>query len=217
MRPVAVLRPEPGNAATAARIEALGLDAIRLPLFAVAPVAWDCPDPAAHDAVLLTSANAVRHGGAGLERLHALPVFAVGAATARAARDAGFDVALTGNADAAALLAAAKASGVTRGLHLGGRERTVMVGGPVSAAITVYASDAVPEVDLAPLQGSVALLHSARAARRLAALAVDRGDIRLAVLSEALVVAAGSGWDRIAVAGAPDDQALLAAACALAD
>jgi uroporphyrinogen-III synthase len=32
-RSLAVLRPEPGNAATAARIEARGLTAIRLPLF----------------------------------------------------------------------------------------------------------------------------------------------------------------------------------------
>ena len=42
---------------------------------------------------MLTSANAIRHGGAGLERLRSLPVHAVGEATAAAAREAGFAVA----------------------------------------------------------------------------------------------------------------------------
>ena len=62
-RPLAVLRPEPGNGATAARIEELGFRAIRLPLFAVRALAWTMPDAADHDALLLTSANAVRFGG----------------------------------------------------------------------------------------------------------------------------------------------------------
>ena len=84
-RPIVVLRPEPGNRVTAAAIEGRGLRAIRLPLFAVQPVAWQAPDPAGFDALLLTSANAVRHGGAGLARLLSLPVFAVGEATADAA------------------------------------------------------------------------------------------------------------------------------------
>ena len=38
-RPLAVLRPEPGNAATTQAIEALGRRAIRLPLFRVMPLA----------------------------------------------------------------------------------------------------------------------------------------------------------------------------------
>ena len=43
-RPIAVLRPEPGNGATVAAIEAAGGMAIRLPLFAAAPVASDAGD-----------------------------------------------------------------------------------------------------------------------------------------------------------------------------
>ncbi len=83
MKPLAVLRPEPGNAATAARIAAAGARTIRLPLFAVGPLAWTPPDPAVHDALLLTSANAVRQAGPGLAGYRTLPVHAVGAAPAR--------------------------------------------------------------------------------------------------------------------------------------
>ena len=64
-RPIAVLRPEPGNAATADRIAALGLAAIRLPLFEVRALDWAPPDPAGFDALLLTSANAPRLAGPG--------------------------------------------------------------------------------------------------------------------------------------------------------
>ena len=111
-RPIAVLRPEPGNGATVAAIEAAGGMAIRLPLFAAAPVAWHAPDPAAFDALLLTSANALRHGGPELAALRSLPVHAVGGATAAAARQAGFAVAHAGTGDGAALVAAAEAAGV---------------------------------------------------------------------------------------------------------
>ena len=66
-RAVAVLRPEPGNAATAARIEQVGLTAIRLPLFSVRAVDWVVPDPARFDSLILTSANTPRLAGAGLD------------------------------------------------------------------------------------------------------------------------------------------------------
>ena len=102
-RRLAVLRPEPGNSATAARIVAAGFDAVRLPLFAVEPLAWTAPDPGEYDALLLTSANAVRHAGTALDRLRGVPVVAVGQATANAARAAGLTVAITGDGDAAAV------------------------------------------------------------------------------------------------------------------
>ena len=222
-RALAVLRPEPGNAATAGRIEALGLTAIRLPLFEVHAVAWAPPDPAAYDALLLTSANAVRFGGAGLDAFKRLPVLAVGSSTASAARAAGFDVMAAGEADAAALAALAAARGVTRALHLGGRDRSIGTGGPIAEAITVYANDPlrVAAPQLAGLIGAVALLHSTRAAHRLAALvdahSVARDAIRIAAFSAAIAVATGSGWAGCVTAHAPNDAALIAAARALAD
>ena len=53
---------------------------------------------------LLTSANAVRCGGEQLHSLRGLKAYAVGEATAEAAREAGFDIAATGDAGVDRLL-----------------------------------------------------------------------------------------------------------------
>lgn len=222
-RPLAVLRPEPGNAATVARIEALGLAAIRLPLFEVRALDWATPDPARFDALLLTSANTVRHAGSGLAALAQLPVHAVGEATATAARGAGLDVVAVGARDGAALLATAAERGVRRALLLGGRDRAVDNHPIIAATIAVYASEpiAIAVAAIDRLAGSVALLHSPRAARRVAELAgragLDRRRVRLAAISAAAAEAAGGGWDRVAVAGTPEDAALIDLARTLAD
>jgi uroporphyrinogen-III synthase len=214
-RPVAVLRPEPGNSATAARLAERGLTAIRLPLFQVVGLAWDVPDPSAFDALIITSANTLRHGGNGLGVLKSLPVLAVGAATANAARTAGFDVVAVGEADAAALIAEAATRGIGRALHLGGREAMVAAGGVVARAIPVYASEAatIDAGQVAALSGSIALLHSARAARQLAMLidqsGIDRHDIAIAAISPAVAATTGLGWARINVATSPNDPALI--------
>ncbi|MES2096472.1 MAG: uroporphyrinogen-III synthase [Pseudomonadota bacterium] len=218
-RAVAVLRPEPGNAATAGRLEAIGVSAIRLPLFAVRPLDWSVPDPARFDALVLTSANAARLGGPGLARLAALPAYVVGEATALAARAAGLTVAMTGDSDGAALVAAA--ADVKRGLLLSGRERMLDAGGIIAEAIAVYASDMLPvaDADVNALTDAVVLLHSARAARRLSDL-IDparRRTIRVAALSPAIASAAGSGWESLQPARTPTDDALLALARQLAD
>ncbi|RIA44228.1 uroporphyrinogen-III synthase [Hephaestia caeni] len=221
MRPIAILRPEPGNAATAAAIDAMGLATIRLPLFAVRAIDWVAPEPDGFDALVLTSANAVRLGGAGLDRFKALPVHAVGSATAAAAREAGFSVVAVGDSDGVTLIADAARSGVSRALHLGGRERKLQAGGPIAAAITVYASEplAIGAAALARLEGSVTLVHSPNAARRLDHLAatIDRGSVRIAALSAAVAGALGTGWARIEAVAAPSDAALLALARTLAD
>ena len=222
-RAIAVLRPEPGNAATVAAIEALGLTAIRLPLFEVHAIDWTPPDVTRFDALLLTSANAPRHAGPGLAGLRRLPVHAVGDATAAAARDAGLEVVAVGGRDGAALVAAAAASGVRRGLLLGGRDRALASDPIIAEAIAIYASDpmAVPVEALDRLTGSVVMVHSPRAARRVADLidraGIDRRTVRLAAISAAAADAAGGDWDRIAAAATPDDAALTALARALAD
>ena len=218
-RPFAVLRPEPGNTATADRVEALGLQAIRLPLFAIRALSWSPPDPADHDALLLTSANAVRFGALELADFLSLPVLAVGEKTAESARLAGFDVMAAGNADAAAMLALAAARGLSRVLHLGGLDRAIEAHGPVTRAIAVYASEEVPvpAEGIGRLRGGTALLHSARAAARLGALvdthAIARSEIAIAALSPAVAATAGIGWATVAIATAPTDAALIAAAC----
>ena len=64
-----VIRPQPGADATAKRVEALGHEAVLMPLFEVHAVAWDAPPVNAYDALILSSGNAVRHAGEGLHKL----------------------------------------------------------------------------------------------------------------------------------------------------
>lgn len=216
-RPLAVLRPEPGNAATARAIEALGRSALRLPLFRIVPLAWAGPPADAHDALILTSANAVRQAGAALQAYATLPVHAVGAATAAAARAAGLHVVATGNADGQALLDAAERAGVRCALLLTARERAVADHPVLGAIRAVYASEAVEGVDVTLLHGTVALVHSQRAARRLAMLVRERGSVAVAAIAPAVADALGSGWRAVVVAARPDDAATVAAALPLSD
>ncbi len=218
-RPIAVLRPEPGNRVTAIAIEAQGHRTIRLPLFETRPVAWAGPDATGYDALIVTSANAFRHGGTGLVRLLDLPVWAVGAATAEAARRNGFTVAGTGDAGSAKLLAMAEAAGVRCALHLAGRERTVESGGIVADILTVYASeprDIAPEAAV-QLDGAILLVQSARAGERVRELVGDKAHTVLVAVSDGAADAAGTGWQQVVIPGGVTGTALVDAAIALAD
>src|SRR4051794_9421750 len=182
MRRVVVLRPEPGASETAARARQLGLEPILMPLFDVEPVRWEAPDPAEFDALLLTSANAIRYGGEQLTGLRALPVHAVGEATARAARDAGFDMAMVGERGVDDLLDSLDPS--LRLLHLCGEDRRE----PHTArhaitSLVVYRSKERPHVDVSAGHGAIVLFHSPRAARRFAELAGERESISIAAIS----------------------------------
>jgi uroporphyrinogen-III synthase len=207
-----VVRPEPGNARTVARLRAGGGEALGWPLFMPAPVDWAAPDPAAYDALLVTSANAIRLGGAALSRLADLPVIAVGDETAAVARAAGLRVAAIGDGGVDAALAAGRSAGLTRLLHLAGREH-VDSGHPT---VIVYASaDATTDGDAfaAAARGRIVLLHSVRAAERVAALIpADRRTIGIAALSPKVRAAAGEDWDVALTASVPTDAAL----CSLA-
>lgn len=222
-RPIAVLRPEPGNRVTAAVIEAAGRKAIRLPLFEARPIAWDVPDPQGFDALIVTSANAMRHGGSGIARLLDLPVYAVGEATAESARRAGFGVAATGSTGSADLIALARAKGVARALHLAGRERSIEAGGIVAQVVTVYATDPIPVPPAAVqrLVGSVVLVQSARTGERLGEIAdaagLDRATIALVAIGRRAAEAAGRGWETVVIPPDFGGTALTDAAIALAD
>lgn len=218
MRQLLVLRPEPGAAATVARALAAGFQPIAAPLFTVAPIAWTPPPPEAHDALMLTSANAVRHAGPALAGYRALPVYAVGGATALAAMQAGFADVRTGERDAASLVAQIAADGRTRPLHLAGREsRQVDIAEvPITRRI-VYAAEPVgalpPAAQAALANGAVALLHSPRAASVLGELLRKAGLEPSGVSIAAISAAAAAGpWREAAIAATPDDSALLAAA-----
>ena len=223
-RRLLVLRPEPGASATAERTAALGWTAVKTPLFEVHACDWTPPDAAAPDAVMMTSANAARFGGAGLAGLLRLPLYAVGAATAEAARIAGFTDIRSGAGDGEALLRSAAADGVTRLLHLAGRDHRALANPAVTIERRlVYRSDPAgmlpAEAVDALAAGAIALLHSPRAAARFAALADEAGlarlAIRIAAISAAAREAAGPGWAATAVAAMPTDDALLLAAAGL--
>lgn len=216
-RAAIVLRPAPGDAQTIARLTALGVTARALPLFRIHPVAWSLPS-GEFDALLVTSANAIRHAGAGLEAMRELPVVAVGEASADVARAAGFNVRIVGASDGPAIVAEARAAGLRRLLHLTGRDRMAL---PDVCDVAVYASDALdlPHGALDRVRGQVVLLHSPRAARRFAALidrdGVPRDSVSIAALSEAVAHASGDGWREILVAARPDDALLVTLAAKL--
>jgi uroporphyrinogen-III synthase len=220
VRPLLVLRPEPGAAATLARAVAAGFDAVAAPLFMVAPIAWEPPDPRDFDALMLTSAHAVRLAGTALVRFHPLPVFAVGEATAAAALSAGFARVEAGAGDAAALVARMAGAGVAHALHLAGREHRRIDDAPVRITrVIVYGADPVPALPPAARaaldRGAVALLHSPRAGALLADLAERAGIDRNVVRVVAISAAAARDWPAAAVAATPTDDALLAAAARL--
>jgi uroporphyrinogen-III synthase len=206
-----IVRPRPGADETAARARARGLEPLVAPLFETRALAWTPPDPAGFDAVLLTSANGARLGGAGLECLRALPCYAVGPRTAEAARAAGFADIRTGPADGPAAVAMARQDGAKAPLHLAGRDHIALEG---ATHIAVYAAE--PSGELPPGLGeAVVMLHSPRAAARFAALAPDRARIVVAAISAQAALAAGEGWKQVAVASAPRDEALLELAAEL--
>lgn len=212
MRQLLLLRPEPGLAASAERARELGLEVIACPLFRVEPIAWEAPDTDAYDGLLLTSANAVRHGGAQLDTLKSLPVHAVGSATAGAARASGFRIASVGAGDAAELVA--KLPTTLRLLHLAGADHRPVRGPKIDRWI-VYRSAAIENPALPPLEGLVVALHSPRAGSRLAQLTDKRNRTAIAAISEEAAQAAGHGWERVEVAERPDDPSLLALAAML--
>lgn len=209
-----VLRPEPGASATVERARERGLRAVAAPLFEIESVPWEAPDARGFDGLLLTSAKAVRCAGEQLNDYRALKALAVGEATADAARQAGFDIAVTGEGGVEQLLDSVEAG--LRLLHLCGEDRTPL--GQVSQSIiqrVVYRSRQVDAPDLGAIGGSVALIHSPRAARRLAELVFERGTVSIAAISMAAASAAGPGWQCVKAASKPTDDALLALAALL--
>jgi uroporphyrinogen-III synthase len=216
MRQIVILRPEPGASATFERASAQGLDAIKLPLFEIEPIAWTPPDTSDFDGLLVTSANAIRAAGDGLEQLKMLPVYAVGPTSAAVATEAGLQVARVGAARVRGLLQ--RIDPDLRLLHLAGEDRI----DPRRAwqqitVLPVYRARAVEEVDGAAIDGKVALVQSPRAGARLGEVARDRSTIAVAAISPAAAEACGEGWERVSSVRRPSDLALLALAARLCE
>ena len=217
--PVIAIRPEPGCAATLAAARDMGLAVEGWPLFAVRPVGWDSPPPDSFDALLLGSANALRHGGPQLANFRGKRAYAVGAATAAAARAAGLEVAATGSGGLQALLDREPLP--PRLLRLAGAEHVPLIppAGSEIATRIVYESAALPlplRVSERLAEGALVLLHSAAAARHFAGecerLSIPRVAIALAALGPRIAEEAGLGWRAVRWPSRTCDAALLALA-----
>nr|MEA2796839.1 uroporphyrinogen-III synthase [Phenylobacterium sp.] len=176
-----ITRAQPGADSTAERVRALGHEAIIAPLLAVRTLQDVDVDLRGIAALAFTSANGVR-AFSDLSAERSLRVFAVGAATAQAARAAGFRLVLSADGDVDAL---AEGIGLRRGelrgavLHPGAAEPAGDLAGALekhgveARRLILYETAPVKlEADAARqlIQADAALLHSPRAAQVLASL-----------------------------------------------
>jgi uroporphyrinogen-III synthase len=193
-----ITRAEPGAWATAGRVRALGHEPLVAPLLVVEPAGPAQIDLAGVGALAFTSANGVR-AFAVRSAARALPVFAVGAATARAAQAAGFAEVVHFDGDVNDL-----GAGLVR--HAAGIEGVVLqpgaaepagdlagtVGGqglivrPLALYATVPAAFGPPQSD-ALVRADAALVHSPKCAAILAELLTGgpRPDLKVYAISPA--------------------------------
>ena len=219
-RAVFVLRPEPGLRATIERGRALGLPMVAMPLSHAEPVAWSMPK-GAFDGILIGSANALRHAGEALSALSHLPVYAVGEATADAARARGFAIAQVGEGRLQPLIDTLDPARPLSLLHLAGEER-LPLDAPAHVGITTTTTYTIhhrplDEADTRKLAGGgIVLLHSGAVARHFAdecdRSGVDRSKLALAALAPRIAASVSQGWQSAKVAAIPQDEALLSLA-----
>jgi len=220
MKPVIIIRPQPASAATLAAAKLLNLNAHVIPMFDIHPLPWEMPEPGTFDALLIGSANAMRHAGAALRAYAAKPTYAVGETTAQAARDADLDVVAVGRGGLQDLLGAVKPEH-RKLLRLAGKQRIELAppDGLTIEECEVYASDPLPmpeQLTKILERPALVLLHSAEAARHFATSCdtrnIDRSLIALACIGPRVRDAAGQGWQDMRAADKPDEEALLALA-----
>jgi uroporphyrinogen-III synthase len=219
-----ILRPEPGASATQAAASALGLVAERFALFRAEPRAWDAPAPDTFDALLLGSANALRHGGAGLAAYAGKPAYCVGQATALAARATGLSIAATGQGGLQPLLDAATHP---RLLRLAGQARVDLSPPDGITLVERVCYHSAPQplphalarlLTTYALPGFIALLHSGEAARHFAQemtrLALPLSRVHGVAIGPRVteIAAQTPGWASLSTAAQPTDAAMLAMA-----
>ena len=223
MRPIRrvwITRAQPGAARTAARLTALGFTPVVAPLLTLRPLPealGAAPDFVTVAALAFTSPNGVAAFAALTSELRALPVFAVGDATAEAARDAGFHDARSASGDIHALARLIAASSI-QDLILapGAREPAgdlpALLPDHNIQRLPVYAAeetDAVP-----PPAFDAVLVHSPRAARALAALlppAVAAQRLAVCISAAATTPLQALSFTEIRTADAPDETSMLTA------
>jgi uroporphyrinogen-III synthase len=215
---VLVTRPAVQAARTAARLTALGHEALVSPLLCLEPRDWTLP-ARQPDALIATSANAFA-GGIPPD-LRTLPLYCVGRRTAEAAVAAGFaDARVTGDGTAAGLFAALP-RGDARYLYLSGRDistpppRDLSIERVVTYEMVPYrlSHDAVTDLERGRIDWvlSYSAASLTRFTEELARAGVDRRGLSAAHLGAA-DAADRTGWQRFVTADGPTEDALFAAA-----
>ena len=234
---ILVTRPVPDGEKTAAALRARGHEALLSPTLRFEAVAFEDDGEAAFDAVILSSANAVRavEHHAVLSRLLLLPVFAVGEHTARVASDAGFTNVTIADGDAVSLrdrIIASAAAGKLKKkaalCYLAGENLTRDLAGELGArGFTVVTHTAYRMVPIAGFSDAVgnafrmgvieAVMHYSRRSARAYLDAARNDGVEISALalpqcciSEAVAaVLREAGAMQVAAAGAPNEKALL--------
>lgn len=221
---VLVTRPEPEASATVAAARTAGFEALASPLLRIRTLPVPPAGPGTPpEAILLTSARSAALLRAARPALGAdVPVFAVGPATAAAARAAGFSRVAATDTDGQAALEAAVAAGHRRILHARGNDSRPLrpPAGIALVPLVLYRAEPVRRLS-APARtalgsGAIALLFSPRTARlfrrRLGGAGLAPEAVAAVALSPAVAAAAGPGWRALAVADRPATAEVLAAA-----
>src|SRR5882757_5421866 len=230
---VLVTRPHPDNEATLAALRARGFDALSAPVLRFEPVPFH-DDDADYDAVIVTSTNALRGDLAG-SRLLRLPLFAVGAHTADAARAAGFGKVIVAKGDAAALRDLVLAQVKTRKLkkastllYLAGADLSRDLAGELGeTGLTVVTHTTYRMAPVASLPDEIsdafmanritAVLHYSRRSARAFLDAIRAGGLEISALAlpqycisaSVAAVLHDAGATQVVVAAQPDENALL--------
>ncbi len=220
---VLLTRPPGENAGLGGELARLGATCLEWPLTRIVPLIERLEVPAETEAILFTSANAVR-AFAAASPVRDLPVFTVGDRTAAVAREAGFAQVTSARGDARDLARLARATRWRRFLHPRGREAAELdlegaeEGVEVRAPIVYAAEPAGPppaEVAKAFATGALGLvtLWSPRNALILRDwLARARPPLaatRLLGISEAAVAPLrGEGFAEVLVAERPDARSM---------
>ena len=224
-------RPREDSEPLAERLRGRGHAVIEAPLLEIRPLPDVALDLDGVQALLLTSANGARALPAS-DAVRALPAFVVGAATAKAAHEAGLTAVTSAEGDVTALaqlvidrldpadgalmhIAASRVAGDLAGRL--GRAGFAVRRAVIYEAVT---AQALPPAARAALDGDdvdAVLLYSPRTAATFAALVGEAGlaetcrGIDALCLSRAVADAVGAlPWHRVRIAPRPEQQALLA-------
>jgi uroporphyrinogen-III synthase len=237
MTTILVTRPQPDIAITSAKLLAMGIDPLTMPLLRRVILATDLPEAATFAAMAATSANALRalkQRGV-LNGFRTLPLYAVGDGTAAEAEILGFSRVFSADGDfddLVALIAESRPQGAV--FYPAAKKRSGDLGAALSghgigvATVAVYDMAPPPSISDAQIETIAAdadavLIYSRRTAEafrdlvapRLSAAALARMTV-LAISAKAAAPLAEAGFRELRVATHTDDEAMMSLALAFA-